>query len=118
MRNALEVAPRTTMRRTRATDPFSWHQRSLGASLPQAAASTNFRQMHRLAHDRRATQLRQFLDIVTATRCKEPASPKFARHNFLADAYFGVLPWGTGKDSIGTKVADSRSGWRIALRSR
>jgi hypothetical protein len=74
--------------------------------------------MHCLTHDRRAAQLRQFLDIVAATRWKEPASPKFAKHNFLADAYFGVLPWGTGKDSIGTKVADSRSGWRMALRSR
>src|SRR5262249_38814042 len=95
---------RTTMRRTRATDPSSRHQRSLGASLPQAAASTNFRQMHRLAHDRRAAQLRQFLDIVAATRWKEPASPKFARHNFLADAYFGVLPWGTGDQTIGARL--------------
>src|SRR5262245_15855904 len=31
---------------------------------------------------------------------KSPRRRGIARHNYLADAYFGVLPWRTSKDSI------------------
>jgi hypothetical protein len=87
-------------RRTRATDPPA------SAILRDAAVST-------ISADAlsRARSARSAIAAISRhyerCRLKSVRAAEIARHNFLADAYFGVLPWGTGKDSIGTKVADS-----------